>query len=216
MSGAVGLAPALIGAVAGGLLALALREALLASPAAARWLRLALTPRRAVLKDAPSTLERRRLAALGAAAAVFAGWLLAGPTLVLPLSVAGPALMAWAISSRRRRYRAAVERALPEVATAVADSLSAGRSLRASLPAAAASLDGPPASELARLGAELDLGAATTETVEAWRLADALGAGRRLRRRPAQPAARRRRPGRAAAPLRRRRGGARPGCRRRC
>ena len=47
------------------------------------------------------------------------------------------------------------------MATAIADSLSAGRSLRASLPAAAGSLDGPPAAELARLGAELDLGAAT-------------------------------------------------------
>ena len=171
MSGAVGLAPALIGAVAGGLLALALREALLASPAAAHWLRLALEPLRRAGREgyAPSTLERRRLAALGAAAAVFAGWLLAGPTLALPLSIAGPALMAWAISSRRRRYRAAVERALPEVAMAVADSLSAGRSLRASLPAAASYLDGPPAAELARLGVELDLGAPTVDAVEAWR-----------------------------------------------
>ena len=97
------------------------------------------------------------------------GWFLAGPALALPLSVAGPALAGWAVSSRRRRYRLAVERSLPEVATAIADSLSAGRSLRASLPAAAASLDGPPASELARLGAELDLGAATTAAVAAWR-----------------------------------------------
>ena len=78
-------------------------------------------------------------------------------------------IAAWAISSRRRRYRAAVERSLPEVATAVADSLAAGRSLRASLPAAAAYLDGPPAAELARLGAELDLGAGTAEAVAAWR-----------------------------------------------
>lgn len=62
-----------------------------------------------------------------------------------------------------------VERSLPEVATAVADSLAAGRSLRASLPAAAAYLDGPPAAELARLGAELDLGAGTAEAVAAWR-----------------------------------------------
>jgi Flp pilus assembly protein TadB len=171
MSGAVGLAPALVGAIAGGMLALALREALLASPAAARWLRLALEPLRRAGREgyAPSTLERRRLAALGAVAAVFAGWLLVGPALALPLSVAGPAAMAWAISSRRRRYRAAVERALPEVATAVADSLSAGRSLRASLPAAASYLDGPPAAELARLGAELDLGAATVDAVEGWR-----------------------------------------------
>jgi tight adherence protein B len=168
---APGLLSALAGAAAGGLLALAAREALLASPAGARWLRLALEPlRRAGLEGyAPSSVERRRLAALGAVAAVVLGWFLAGPVLALPLSIAGPAAAGWAISSRRRRYRAAVERSLPEVATAIADSLSAGRSLRASLPAAAASLDGPPASELTRLGAELDLGAATTATVEAWR-----------------------------------------------
>jgi tight adherence protein B len=171
MSGAVGLLPALVGAAAGGLLALGAREALLASPAAARWLRLAVEPLRRAGREgyAPSIVERRRLAALGAGSAVLGGWLLAGPTLALPLSVAGPAAMAWAISSRRRRYRAAVERSLPEVATAIADSLSAGRSLRASLPAAAAYLDGPPAAELARLGAELDLGAPTVDTVEAWR-----------------------------------------------
>lgn len=171
MTGATGLLPALAGAAAGGLLALAAREALLASPAAARWLRLALEPLRRVGREgyAPSTVERRRLAVLGAGAAVLGGWVLGGPTVALPLSVAGPALATWTISSRRRRYRAAVERSLPEVATAVADSLSAGRSLRASLPAAAAYLDGPPAAELARLGAELDLGAPTTTAVAAWR-----------------------------------------------
>jgi tight adherence protein B len=76
---------------------------------------------------------------------------------------------AWAISSRRSRYRSAIERALPAVATAIADSLTAGRTLRASIPAAATSLDGPPAVELARLGAELDTGAPTAEAIEDWR-----------------------------------------------
>jgi tight adherence protein B len=167
-----GSAPSvLVGAVAGGLLAMAMREAVLASPAVAAWLRLAIEPLRRAGREgyAPSTRERRRLAALGALAAILAGWLLGGLEVALPLSVAGPALAAWAISSRRRRYRAAVERSLPEVATAVADSLAAGRSLRASLPAAAAYLDGPPAAELARLGTELDLGAGTAAAVAAWR-----------------------------------------------
>jgi tight adherence protein B len=161
----------LIGALAGGLLALAAREAVLAFPALAAWLRLAIEPLRRAGREgyAPSTRERRRLAALGAVAAILAGWLLGGVEVALPLSVAGPGIAAWAISSRRRRYREAVERSLPEVATAVADSLAAGRSLRASLPAAAAYLDGPPAAELARLGAELDLGAGTAEAVAAWR-----------------------------------------------
>lgn len=169
MSG--GPLPILAGALAGGLLALAAREALLASPAAAGWLRLALEPLRRAGREgyAPSTVERRRLAGLGMAATALGGWMLAGPALALPLLAAGPVLAAGAISSRRRRYRAAVERALPEVAAAVADSLAAGRSLRAALSAAPASLHGPPASELARLGAELDLGATTAAAVGSWR-----------------------------------------------
>jgi Flp pilus assembly protein TadB len=168
---ASGLAPTLAGAAAGGLLALGLREALLASPAAARWLRSALEPLRRAGREgyAPSTRERRRLAALGIVAAIGGGWFLAGAALALPLAIAAPAAVAWAISSRGRRYRRTVERSLPAIATAVADSLSAGRSLRASLPAAAGYLDGPPAAELSRLGAELDLGAPTVAVVEAWR-----------------------------------------------
>jgi len=171
MSGAPGLLLPLVGAAAGGLLALAAREAVIASPALARWLQAALEPLGRAGREgySPSTPERRRLAALGAGAAVLAGWFLAGLAVALPLAVAGPSLAAWAISSRRSRYRVAVERALPDVAVAVADSLTAGRSLRASLPAAATSLDGPASLELVRLGAELELGAATGTAIEGWR-----------------------------------------------
>lgn len=163
--------PVLIGAAAGGLGALAAREALLASPAVAQWLRLALEPLRRAGEEgyAPSALERRRLAFLGTAAAILGGWFLGGLVLALPLAVAGPAAVGWAIGARRRRYRRAVERSLPEVATAIADSLSAGRSLRASLAGSVTSLDGPPAIELARLSAELELGAATAAVIEGWR-----------------------------------------------
>lgn len=161
----------LLGGAAGGLAALAAREAVLASPAVVRWLEEAVEPLRRAGREgyAPSTPERRRLAAVGAGAALLGGWFLAGPALALPLAVAGPGIAAWAVSSRRRRYRRAVERALPAVATAVADSLAAGRSLRASLPAAGASVDGPARVELARLGAELDLGTPTVEAVGGWR-----------------------------------------------
>jgi tight adherence protein B len=171
VSGGPGLLLTLAGAAAGGLAAVAAREAVLATPALARWAQMALEPlRRAGCEGyAPSRLERRRLAVLGTALACAGGWFLAGPVVVLPLLIAGPPLAAWAVNARRRRYRGAVERALPDVAMAVADSLSAGRSLRASLPAAASSLDGPAAVELARLGAELELGAATAEAVGAWR-----------------------------------------------
>ena len=161
----------LAGAGTGGLLALAAREAVLASPAAVGWLRLALEPLRRASREgySPSAVERRRLATLGALGAIVGGWFLGGAEVALPLAVAGPALAAWAISSRRNRYRLTVERALPDVAVAVADSLSAGRSLRASLPTAASSLDGPAAVELARLGVELDLGAPIIAAVEGWR-----------------------------------------------
>ncbi len=171
MSDGPGLLLPLAGGAAGALAAVATREAVLASPALARWVRVALEPLRRAGREgySPSLPERRRLAVLGTVVALTAGWFLLGTGVAIPLAVAGPALAAWAIKSRRRRYRRAVEAALPDVAIAVADSLSAGRSLRASLPAAVASLDGPPAVELARLAAELDLGAPTADAVAAWR-----------------------------------------------
>lgn len=161
----------LVAAAAGGLGALAVREALLASPAVAQWLRQALEPlwRAGEEGYAPSTRERRRLAGLGAGAAIVAGWFVGGFLLAAPLAVAGPALAGSAITTRRRRYRRAVERSLPEVATSIADSLSAGRSLRASLSGSVASLDGPPAAELARLAAELETGAPTAVAIAHWR-----------------------------------------------
>jgi tight adherence protein B len=168
---AVGLLLPLVGAAAGGLAALAAREALLATPAPARWLRLALEPLRRAGEEGyvPSTRERRRLAVVGATAALLVGWFLGGFTVAVPLAIAGPALAGSAVSSRRRRFRRAVERSLPDVAFAIADALAAGRSLRASLPAAAGSVDGPAAVELSRLGAELALGAPTGDAVAAWR-----------------------------------------------
>jgi tight adherence protein B len=171
MSGGLGVPPVLFAAAAGGLLALSLREAALASPDAVRWLRLALEPLRRAGREGylPSRYERRRLAALGIAAAIFGGWFLAGPLPALCLAVAAPAIAGAAISGRRRRYRVGVERALPAVASAVADSLTAGRSLRASLAAASTSLDGPAAIELNRVAAELELGAPTVAALRGWR-----------------------------------------------
>jgi tight adherence protein B len=171
MNDAAGLLLPMVGAAAGGLAALAAREAVLATPLIAQWLQLAIEPLRRAGEEGymPSTRERRRLAAVGAVAALLAGWFLVGATAAVPLAIAGPGLAGWAVSSRRRRYRRAVGRALPEVAAAVADSLAAGRSLRASLPAAASSVDGPAAVELACLGADFDLGAPTVAAIEGWR-----------------------------------------------
>jgi tight adherence protein B len=171
MSDGPGLLLTLAGAAAGGLATAGVREAVLATPALADWVRLAVEPLRRAGREgyAPSAPERRRLALLGSVVAVAGGWFVGGMSLAVPLAVAGPALAASAVDRRRRRYRGAVEAALPDVALAVADSLSAGRSLRASLQAAVASLDGPPAVELARLGAELAVGSPTGAAISAWR-----------------------------------------------
>ena len=166
-----GALPVLLGAGAGGLAALAAREAVLASPAAVLWVQEALEPllRAGTEGYVPSTPERRRLALLGSLAAVVAGWLAGGLPVAVPLAAAAPLAAGWAVSYRRGRYRREVERSLPEVSIAIADSLGAGRSLRSSLGAAAISLEGPPSVELARLGAELALGVPTAAAVEEWR-----------------------------------------------
>jgi tight adherence protein B len=53
------------------------------------------------------------------------------------------------------------------VATAVADALSGGRSVRGALGAAAGSLEGPPGVEMARVRADLELGSSTAEALTA-------------------------------------------------
>ena len=152
---------------AGGMAAVALREAVLATPAAGRWLAAAVEPLRRAGREgyAPTDLERRRLALLGTGAMLVAGLVVLGPGPAPLLAAAGPATAGWAIARRRSAYRRAVERGLPEIATAVADALASGRSARAALAAAATSLEGPPATEMHRVRAELALGAPTRDAL---------------------------------------------------
>jgi tight adherence protein B len=170
VSVAEGVAIALA-ALAGGLAAVAAREAVLASPGLVRWLAETLEPLRRAGREgyAPTELERRRLAVLGAVAMLAAGTLIAGPGPAPLLAAVGPAAAGWAIARRRAGYRRAVERGLPEVATAIADALTSGRSARAALGSASLALAGPPAAEMARVRAELALGAPTREALEALR-----------------------------------------------
>jgi tight adherence protein B len=151
----------LTAALAGGLGAVAAREALRGAPEAARWLVRAVEPLRRAGSEgyAPSAAERRRLGLLLGAALLFCGTWMFGPAPAAPLAAAGPAGASWALASRIRRYRRAVETALPQIATATADALAAGRSARAALGGAAGSLEGPAAVELSRVRADLDLGA---------------------------------------------------------
>jgi tight adherence protein B len=169
VSGGILGTPVLLAAAAGGMAAVAVREAIVASPALARWLASTVEPLRRAGREgyAPTESERRRLAALGTAALLIAGFMVIGPGPAPFLALAGPGAAAWALSRRRARYRLAVERGMPQIATAVADALAGGRSVRAALASAAGSVEGPAAAELARLRADLELGAST---------ADALGA----------------------------------------
>jgi tight adherence protein B len=164
---ALGIDPIVLGALAGALGALAVREAVIATPALARWLRAAVEPMRRAGREgyAPSEAERRRLAVLGTLGVLGGALLVAGPGIAPIAALAGPAVATWAIASRRARYRRAVERGLPQAATAVADALAAGRSVRAALGAAPGSLEGPPAAEMARVRAELELGLPTREAL---------------------------------------------------
>jgi tight adherence protein B len=161
----------LCAALAGGLGAVAVREAVLAASGAGRWLADALDPLRRAGREGhvPTELERRRLAVLGTAAIFAVALVLLGPGPAPFLAAAGPAAAAWAVARRRAAYRRAVERGLAEVAVAIADALAVGRSARAALAAAAASLDGPPAREMERVRAELALGTPTRDALEALR-----------------------------------------------
>ena len=162
----------LIAAAAGGLLAVGAREAVLATPALAGWVRRALEPLARAGREgyAPSADERRRLALLGTGTILGVTTLLAGPGPLALAAAAGPAAAAGAIGRGRERYRRAVERGMPEVAVAVADAICSGRSVRGALTMAAESLRGPPGAEMSRLAAELDLGVSTGSALEELRV----------------------------------------------
>ena len=160
-----------LAALAGGLVAMAARDALLSAPRIAGWLSAAVAPLGRAGREgyAPSADEQRRLALLGSAAILGLALLAAGPGPLAVAAAAGPSAAGWVVTRRRERYRRAVERSVPEVATAIADAISGGRSVRGALAGASSSLEGPAAVELARLAAELELGASTGEALAAMR-----------------------------------------------
>jgi len=164
---------ALIGltAVAGGLAAVAVREILISAPRLAGWLRASIVPLRRASREgyAPSTDEQRRLAMLGSGAIAATAILIAGPGPLAVAAAVGPWSVGALVAGRRERYRRAVERSVPDVAAAIADAISGGHSVRGALAAAAGSLEGPSSAELARVSADLELGASTGEALSAMR-----------------------------------------------
>jgi tight adherence protein B len=165
----LGILPVVLAALAGGMAAVAAREAVLAMPSVARWLTAAVEPLVRAGREGyiPTEAERRRLGVVGTGGLFALALLVAGPGPAPALALAGPAAAAWALATRRARYRRGVERGLPALATAVADALSGGRSVRAALAAAAGTLDGPPGVETARVRADLELGSSTAEALSA-------------------------------------------------
>jgi len=160
-----------LAALSGSLVAVAARDALISAPRIAAWLSAAVAPLGRAGREgyAPSAEEQRRLALLGSAAILGLAVLVAGPGPLAVAAAAGPSAAGWLVTRRRERYRGAVERSVPEVATAIADAISGGRSVRAALAGASSSLEGPAAADMARLAAELELGASTAEALNAMR-----------------------------------------------
>ncbi len=160
-----------LAALAGGLITVATREALISAPRLAAWLRASVAPLARAGREgyAPSAEEQRRLALLGSAAIAGIAVLVAGPGPLAVAAAAGPWSVGVLVSRRRARYRRAVERSVPEVASAIADAISGGHSIRGALVAAPGSLDGPSSAELARVAADLELGASTADALAAMR-----------------------------------------------
>ena len=117
----------------------------------------------------PAFSERRRLLLGGAVVAFAAGAVTFGLIAGLALAAAGPFAVARALAARRRRYRAAVDAGLPEMAVAIADALSGGCSLRSAVAESASGLGGAAGHELRRTAAELAAGAPSDDALEAMR-----------------------------------------------
>lgn len=117
----------------------------------------------------PGAAERRRLLLAGAVVAFAAGVVAFGPLAGAAFAAAGPLAVARVLAARRRRYRAAVDAGVPEMAVAIADALSGGCSLRSALAESAGGLSGAVGHELRRTAAELAAGAPTDDALEAMR-----------------------------------------------
>ncbi|HEX6651472.1 MAG TPA: type II secretion system F family protein [Thermoleophilaceae bacterium] len=117
----------------------------------------------------PGAAERRRLLVGGGVVAFAGGFVAFGPLAGLGLAAAGPPAVGRVLAARRRRYRAAVDAGVPEMAVAIADALSGGCSLRSAVGEAAGGVGGAAGHELRRSAAELAAGAPTDDALEAMR-----------------------------------------------
>jgi tight adherence protein B len=117
----------------------------------------------------PGNDDRRRLLLASSGAAFIAGFFLGGALLGAAGAVAAPFAASRVLAGARRRYRRAVDAGTPAMATALADALVGGHSVRGAVAEAAAGLHGPAGAELRRAAHELALGARTEAALEAMR-----------------------------------------------
>lgn len=114
----------------------------------------------------PTFRERLRLASVLALLATVGGWVVGGFPLALLAALATPLGTAVVLAGSASRYRRRVERALPDVARAVADGLAAGRSPRGALGSVHLSLDREAGIEFGRIGSEIALGLPTADVMD--------------------------------------------------
>lgn len=166
-----------LAAFAGGALAVAAaapacgRAARAALAAAAAGVASAVAAREALLRlgregREPGAPERRRLLALGGAAGFCITALLAGPWVGTLVALGAPAAVSRILRARRLAYRRAVAEDTPSIASAIADALGGGHSLRGALVESAATLGGAGGAEMRRVAAALGAGQPTGRALE--------------------------------------------------
>ena len=160
--------PVLIAALGGAAVAVAIREGVGAMPALVRQLEAAARTMALAGREnrVPSEVERRRLGVVAGIALGLLATLLAGPGPLAGIAAAGPALAGAMVARRQRGYRLRVERDVPTIAAGIADAIAGGGSLRMALLGARTALAGPTAVELARVGADLELGMPAREALQ--------------------------------------------------
>jgi tight adherence protein B len=117
----------------------------------------------------PAVAERRKLLAGGSVLAFVVGWFVFGFGGGVLAAASAPVAGSRLLRARQDRYRRLVDAGAADIAIALADALSGGHSLRGAIVSAARSVHGAPGNELRRVGAELELGAATDDALEAMR-----------------------------------------------
>ncbi len=152
--------PILIAGAGGAALALALAELLSSLPVVRRWVGSAAE---ALLRTGregrlPTVIERRRLGILSGAGLALLTLTVTGPGPAVALAALGPWVAGRLISRGERRYRFALEEAVPEIARGLADGIGSSGSIRRGLVDLAPTLEGPPATELGRVCADVELG----------------------------------------------------------